>query len=515
MTTVVFTVAQEELPDVIIGDPNNPSSDTIGEPISEAELEAALANEDLLTYEPEQKHPFTSEDNYFQGDIQIKTKDQLTEIILNKETDGQSSAISNPSLKWPNAQIPYYISGHFSATERAVIARAMAEYHSTTCLRFIPRTTHRNYIHILRGSGCSSMVGRVGGAQTVSLGHGCVHYGTVIHELMHASGFWHEQSRYDRDSYVTINWSNIWPGMAFNFNKKTRSVTQDLGLPYDYRSVMHYPQYAFARDRRVPTIYPRQSGVQIIGQKLGFSELDKKGLNLLYQCGGTIPKPTGCKDGNQFCSDWASKGQCTANPAYMDVYCKKSCKKCDTTNCVDKNRHCASWAKNGQCTSNAAYMKPNCPKSCNTCGEPITTNCKDTNTYCSDWTAKGFCDTNPDYMHEHCKKSCKKCGGSKPQTTVKPPIPTTVKPPIPTEKPEPCEDDNKFCSDWASNGQCESNSGFMHVSCKKSCDRCNISKPTGNCLDDNEFCSDWSTKGFCESNAEYMKESCKKSCKIC
>merc|ERR1719411_498341 len=107
MTTAgVVVQAQEELPDVIIGDPNDISSDTLGQPISEAEIEAALANDDLLTYDPEERYPFTSEDNYFQGDIQIKTKDQLTEIILNKETDGQSSAISNPSLKWPNAQIP-------------------------------------------------------------------------------------------------------------------------------------------------------------------------------------------------------------------------------------------------------------------------------------------------------------------------------------------------------------------------------------------------------------------------
>jgi len=519
------TDAQEDLPDVIIGDPNDASSDTVGPAFSEAEFEAALANDDLLTYQPDQSRLFTSEDNFFQGDIQIKTKDQLTEIILNKETDGQSSAISNPSLKWPSAQIPYYISNVFSATERAVIARAMAEYHSTTCLRFVPRSTHRNYIHILRGSGCSSMVGRVGGAQTVSIGYGCARFGTVIHELMHASGFWHEQSRYDRDSYVTINWSNIYPGMAFNFNKKTRSVTQDLGLPYDYRSVMHYPQYAFARDRRVPTIYPRQTGAQITGQANGFSELDKKGLNLLYQCGGTIPKPTGCVDSNKFCSDWANKGQCQANAAYMDVYCKKSCNKCSTkpTNCEDKNRHCASWAKNGQCTSNAAYMGPNCAKSCNTCDGSVSTKCLDTNTYCPDWATKGFCDSNSVYMHKHCKKSCKKCNTkpSKPKTTEKPTTekattaaPVTV---APTEAPEPiqCEDDNKWCSDWASKGQCESNPGFMNVSCKKSCDRCNVPKPTGDCIDDNDFCADWSTKGYCESNAAFMKESCKKSCKIC
>ena len=54
--------------------------------------------------------------------------------------------------------------------------------------RFVPRTSQRDYIHIVKGSGCSSSVGRVGGGQQVSLGRGCVYKGIVQHELMHALG---------------------------------------------------------------------------------------------------------------------------------------------------------------------------------------------------------------------------------------------------------------------------------------------------------------------------------------
>lgn len=53
----------------------------------------------------------------------------------------------------------------------------------------------------------------------MSLGPGCVHVGIVMHELMHAAGFWHEQSRHDRDFYVTINWRNIKYGKHHNFEK--------------------------------------------------------------------------------------------------------------------------------------------------------------------------------------------------------------------------------------------------------------------------------------------------------
>ncbi|KAI8485972.1 hypothetical protein Bbelb_362930 [Branchiostoma belcheri] len=168
-------------------------------------------------------------------------------------------------------------------SEVGKIQAAIEEFNRVTgCIRFVPRTNEPDYVHIKRLDGCWSDIGVSGGMQELSLGSGCMWKGTILHELMHAVGFWHEHQRPDRDDYVTIMLNNVDPDEQSNFDKKADSRT--LGLPYDYGSVMHYDSHAFsANDRQ--TIVPKQplNGI-VLGDTEVLSALDIQKIKKLYDC---------------------------------------------------------------------------------------------------------------------------------------------------------------------------------------------------------------------------------------
>ena len=100
--------------------------------------------------------------------------------------------------------------------------------------------------------GFSSSVGMGGGEQFVEAGAHSWNRGTVCHEVGHALGLWHEQQRPDRDTYVTINTSNIVPGTEGNF--AIISGGQIFSTAYDFYSVMHYTRNTFAINPNIDTI---------------------------------------------------------------------------------------------------------------------------------------------------------------------------------------------------------------------------------------------------------------------
>jgi astacin len=117
-----------------------------------------------------------------------------------------------------------------------------------------------------------------GGEQTITLNKQC-DLGAVIHEIGHTAGLFHEQSRHDRDSYVTIMWDQIIEEYKGNFAIPDASISKDI-IAYDYDSIMHYGAYAFAKGS-LPTIVPNESGVTI-GQRSGLSKDDIAAIALMY-----------------------------------------------------------------------------------------------------------------------------------------------------------------------------------------------------------------------------------------
>lgn len=231
----------------------------------------------------------------FEGDLRLD-EDTIVAAYGTEEERKRRDVTAHASKKWPFGVVYYNFHPSLSSAARSMIWQAMWEWRQKTCLRFVYSISASDYIEFTSAdSGCySNSIGRKGGRQVINLQDpGCVHKGIIVHEIGHAVGFWHEQSRPDRDAYVQVNWANIQDGKAHNFNKRTTSEVNSLGSGYDYQSIMHYGLTGFSNngentlDIRSPWTYVAQQlqtpGLTV-GQRIGLSPRDTFQANKLYQC---------------------------------------------------------------------------------------------------------------------------------------------------------------------------------------------------------------------------------------
>ena len=219
------------------------------------------------------------------------------DVMLSRDVDVQSAA--EPwllSQLFPGGMVRYFVETNTSdstgvaplASDDVRIKGAVLEWETRTCIRFERCATEEEcaipYIRFIsHKSSCSSYVGAQEFPNRIRVRESCGML-SLVHEIGHALGLKHEQSRRDRDEYVNVDLDRVKSGSERNF-ALMRPQGRDLG-PYNYKSFMHYSELAFTTGGI--TI----EAPQHIGQRTHMTDLDAEGVQFLYSyCQAVVEEP--------------------------------------------------------------------------------------------------------------------------------------------------------------------------------------------------------------------------------
>ncbi len=222
----------------------------------------------------------------FQGDIILDHVQQLPGSGM----VGDSLGVAYPQYLWPKVgsvyQVPYTVDP--ASGDQSNIQTAVAQFNSNFAgvIQFVPYTNQADYVNFSfdpnNSSGsCEAYEGRVGGEQTVGGSATCT-VATILHEMGHTVGVWHEQSRPDRNTFINVNYDAVIKASRGNFDQLLDN-DQELTL-FDYASVMEYPAFSFSRNGE-PCIESIPAGIPLSNPN-GYSAADIDGIDRLY---GAIP----------------------------------------------------------------------------------------------------------------------------------------------------------------------------------------------------------------------------------
>jgi hypothetical protein len=217
----------------------------------------------------------------FQSDIVLEKVDPI-----DPQRALPSFGIDYAQYLWPKVgsqyQIPYIIDS--ASGDLTNLNAAIAQFNGTfSNIQFVARTSQADFVDFnfdpnnFSGE-CETVVGRAGGEQQVG-GSGVCTLATILHEMGHTLGLWHEQSRPDRNAYVSVNYGNLIKGSIGNFNQIYDNA-QTFGTYFDYASIMEYPAFSFSRNGG-PAVESIPGGIPLSNQA-GYTAADIDGIERLY-----------------------------------------------------------------------------------------------------------------------------------------------------------------------------------------------------------------------------------------
>lgn len=201
-------------------------------------------------------------------------------IDLPKEKLKTTNVFKLPETKyWSDGILPYEIDPKLADVSR--VEEAILHINQNTIVQLVKRIDQEDYLYFTTGEkNCYSYVGRIGGKQPIYLSKGCTK-GKVIHEVLHAIGLYHEQSRFDRDEFIQIQFWNIEEKYHHQFTIIDESIFP-LHTPFDFNSIMLYASNAFAKDPNYLSII-RVQGDYYYPNEETLSDWDIEKINTLYQ----------------------------------------------------------------------------------------------------------------------------------------------------------------------------------------------------------------------------------------
>jgi hypothetical protein len=200
--------------------------------------------------------------------------------------------VADPGSLWPGGKVYYQIITGSSAVNMA-ISTFNTDFSPT--VQLVNGTGSGFYVNInldptnMSGSCDITSIGYPPSYSPVVTMAGSIScsVSTILHEFGHIVGMYHEFTRTDRDSYVTMSYDNVIKG-SWPYDFAINTQNQQLLTPYDYASVMQYPSFTLSANggpviETIPAGIPLQGteGVPGAGNQ-DYSAADKEAILRLY-----------------------------------------------------------------------------------------------------------------------------------------------------------------------------------------------------------------------------------------